>query len=44
MDSELSLFVANQAKANESSLILDPFVGTGSQVFVPSYHQVKEVY
>lgn len=32
MDSELSLFIANQAQSSSGKLILDPFVGTGSLI------------
>lgn len=30
MDSQLSLIMANQARVQENSIVLDPFVGTGS--------------
>ncbi|KAJ3219911.1 hypothetical protein HDU67_008440 [Dinochytrium kinnereticum] len=32
MDAELSLIMANQALAKEGSMVLDPFVGTGSVI------------
>lgn len=36
MDSELSLFIANQALSNPGKIILDPFVGTGSLILTCS--------
>jgi tRNA (guanine10-N2)-methyltransferase len=37
MDSELSLIMANQALAKPGSLVLDPFVGTGSLLITCAY-------
>lgn len=37
MDSQLSLIMANQAKIGNGSLVLDPFVGTGSLLVAAAY-------
>lgn len=37
MDSQLSLIMANQAKIGSGSLVLDPFVGTGSLLVAAAY-------
>jgi tRNA (guanine10-N2)-methyltransferase len=37
MAAELSLIMANQAKAGPSKLVYDPFVGTGSMLYTSAW-------
>lgn len=37
MEAELSLIMANQAKAKPGALIYDPFVGTGSMLYTSAF-------
>lgn len=37
MEAEMSLLMANQAKASPGKLCYDPFVGTGSMLYTSAY-------
>lgn len=43
MESEISFFTANQALARPGSLVIDPFVGTGSLVLTAAHFGARVI-